>query len=104
LKIISIDPKFAQHIWESYARGDAAMTRRRDGAGLGLSISKSLVDLNGGTLGVDSELNKGSRFWFTWNFEHLSLPTIPKLKTLPCSSHDQQNWQGTEESLTKHVL
>ncbi|CAG8550421.1 4726_t:CDS:10 [Paraglomus occultum] len=101
---IGIDPKFAQHIWESYARGEAAMTRRRDGAGLGLSISKSLVDLNGGTLGVDSELNKGSRFWFTWNFEHLSLPTIPKLKTLPGNSHDQQTWQGAEESLTKRVL
>ena len=47
------------------------MTRGRDGTGLGLSICKGLIDLNGGESGVESELGKGSKFWFTWNIERM---------------------------------
>jgi signal transduction histidine kinase len=53
-------------IWESFSQGDASMTRRQDGTGLGLPICKQLVKINGGEMGVQSELGKGSRFWFTW--------------------------------------
>src|SRR5947209_13594883 len=69
-------------IWESFAQGDSSMTRRQDGTGLGLSICKHLVTINGGDLGVQSQLGKGSRFWFTWNIELLPAAVIPSTSSL----------------------
>ncbi|KAG9305216.1 hypothetical protein G9A89_010724 [Geosiphon pyriformis] len=71
---MGIDPAFMKDIWESFSQGDPSMTRRQDGTGLGLSICKHLVTLNGGDLGAQSELGKGSRFWFTWNVGVAALP------------------------------
>ncbi|RIB01815.1 hypothetical protein C2G38_948383 [Gigaspora rosea] len=74
---IGIDPAFIKSIWESFSQGDQSMTRRQDGTGLGLSICKHLVTINGGLIDVESEVKKGSRFWFTWNIERLSLSAVP---------------------------
>jgi signal transduction histidine kinase len=60
-----IPPAQLEHIFERFVRGDAGLTQRVGGTGLGLAISKSLVELHGGTIGVESEVGRGSTFTVT---------------------------------------
>ena len=52
------------HVWERYYRTSANRNRNIEGTGLGLSIVKGILSLHNANYGVDSEVGKGSDFWF----------------------------------------
>lgn len=64
-KGIGIDDSIKHLIFKSFAQADNSTTRKFEGAGLGLSISKKLVELLGGEIWYESEKDKGSTFYFT---------------------------------------
>ena len=55
-------PEFLQHIFEPFTRSESSVTNKIQGTGLGMAITKSIVDMAGGTIQVHSEPDKGSRF------------------------------------------
>lgn len=66
---IGIAPEQAATIFEPFTQSDVSVARRFGGSGLGLAICRSLVDQLGGTIGFDSKLGEGSRFYVTVSFE-----------------------------------
>ena len=62
---IGIAPRKQQQIFQSFVQEDGSTTRRFGGTGLGLTISKQLVEMMGSQLHLESKRHKGSRFWFT---------------------------------------
>ncbi|HEY1931399.1 MAG TPA: MHYT domain-containing protein [Acetobacteraceae bacterium] len=62
---IGIEAAKRDSVFESFQQADNSMTRSRGGSGLGLAICRQLIELMGGTIGVESELGRGSRFHFT---------------------------------------
>ena len=55
-------PEFVAHIFEPFTRAENSMTNKVQGTGLGMAITKNIVDLMGGTIEIESQPGKGSRF------------------------------------------
>jgi signal transduction histidine kinase len=61
---IGIPPEEIDNVFAEFRQVDATVTRQFGGTGLGLSITKRFVEMHGGTIWVESELGKGSTFFF----------------------------------------
>ena len=76
-----IPKELQEYIFKRFEHADQATLRQFGGTGLGLAISKKLVALFGGSIGLESTLGEGSRFWFTVPLVACAAPASQALST-----------------------
>lgn len=77
---IGIPEKILEKLFRPFTQADASTTRRYGGTGLGLTISKQLIELMGGQIGVESKPGVGSCFWVEAAFKPAVMAALPELE------------------------
>ena len=99
---IGMSPEFQKKIFESFTREDSQRVHRTEGTGLGMSITKYIVDAMKGTITLQSELGKGTEFTVVLDMEKATLPEedmiLPNWKMLLVDD-DLQLCETTTETL-----
>ncbi len=94
---IGISPSKKKEIFNAFIQAENSISRIYGGTGLGLTIAKSLVHLQGGHLGLETRLAEGSHFWFTLPLEVIN-------GAVPDHQIDKTELQSSEMCSKLHIL
>jgi len=97
---IGIAEKSLPHLFEKFTQADGSTTRKYGGTGLGLSVCKQLVELQGGDIGVTSQVNHGAEFWFTLQIDMIPASNI----FLPCDTLDGKRVLIVDDNATSRMI
>lgn len=97
-----IDTDILPTLFEPFTQADIYLTRKHEGAGLGLAICRRLVELMGGTIWAESVLGSGSNFYFTVTVEPLK--DISAQHTLPPELHGLKTLVVDDSESARQVL
>jgi len=101
---IGISQKDQHRLFRTFSQLDSSSTRKYGGTGLGLMISKTLAEMMQGEIGVDSKINQGSTFWFT--FTHEKRTSKPDSRNVPLTGFKVLLYDANQAArlATQHLL
>lgn len=85
---IGIPKDKIENIFDSFSQGSVEINRTYGGTGLGLSIVKKIIEILGSEIHLESEVNKGTKFFFNLDFDKSDLKTISSIETNQVISHE----------------
>ncbi len=101
---IGMSEDFRKHIFEAFTREQTSTVSGIQGTGLGMSITKSIVDIMGGKILVESQPGHGSEFIVELNFRINSEEQSPIKEDAPCSVNDKSMMQDNPDFSGKKLL
>ena len=101
---IGIPSDRMDRLFQSFSQVDSSTTRRYGGTGLGLAISKRLSELMGGTMWVESQVDKGSTFHFTIKAQPAPMPTPAYLQRSQPDLHGQRALIVDDNATNRRIL
>lgn len=93
---VGISQQKLTKLFERFERGEDTYSKSQEGTGIGLNLTRSLVEINGGRIGVDSRVGEGSTFWI--------LMPIATEETAPVSSGENTDIKVRLDGLTTLVV
>ncbi|MBI5824830.1 MAG: PAS domain S-box protein [Chloroflexi bacterium] len=102
---IGIPPERQAAIFDRFTQADGSTTRKYGGTGLGLTISKQLVEAMNGEIGIKSESGMGSDFWFDITFEVISAePPVESAISLSATDLRTARVLGIDDNQTNRIV
>jgi signal transduction histidine kinase/ActR/RegA family two-component response regulator len=101
---IGIPQEKQQTIFEAFQQADNSTSRRYGGTGLGLTISKKLVESMGGQIMLASEPGKGSTFWFTLDAPAVSAPAPPAQRSETIAARPMRILVAEDNRVNQHLI
>ena len=98
---IGLTEEQKQDLFKAFTQADTSTTRKYGGTGLGLSISKQLTELMGGSIGVESVVDKGATFFFTAEF---GIHTAVKKEIIPVRFREMPVLIVDDNNTSREVL